>query len=124
MLKLCKLQKKLNMKKFLLLFMGIISLSISCSKDDDIGVDGPDSTSVSVQDFMWKAMNIWYFWQSDVADLADDRFSTNEEYNAFLVSESDPADCVNATTGAGLDPWRIFHPSTRQPSGSGTGLRR
>jgi len=80
------------MKKILLLFMGIISLSISCSKDDDIGVDGPDSTSVSVQDFMWKAMNIWYFWQSDVADLADDRFSTNEEYNAFLVSEADPAD--------------------------------
>ncbi len=81
------------MKKFLLLFMGIISLSISCSKDDDIGgVDGPGSASVNVQDFMWKAMNIWYFWQSDVDDLADDRFSTNEEYNAFLVSEADPAD--------------------------------
>ena len=81
------------MKKFLLLFMGIVSLSISCSKDDDIvGPEGPGGESVSVQDFMWKAMNIWYFWQQDQADLADDRFSTNEEYNAFLTSETDPAD--------------------------------
>lgn len=81
------------MKKFLLLFVGIVSLSISCSKDDDIGgVDGPGGTSVSVQDFMWKAMNIWYFWQSDVDDLSDDRFTNNEDYNIFLASEADPAD--------------------------------
>jgi C-terminal processing protease CtpA/Prc len=83
------------MKKISILFLGIYAVLISCNKDDDITINGPDGASVSVQDFMWKAMNIWYFWQSDVVDLADDRFPTNEEYFEFLASEQDPADFFN-----------------------------
>ena len=92
LLKLSNLREKRRMKKILLLFLGLSTLLISCNKDDDITINGPGGTSVNVQDFMWKAMNIWYFWQSDVADLADDRFPTNEEYIEFLASELDPAD--------------------------------
>ncbi|SFR31206.1 C-terminal processing protease CtpA/Prc, contains a PDZ domain [Robiginitalea myxolifaciens] len=80
------------MKKFLLLFVGLALLA--CSKDDDNlnpGGPNPGGQNLDTQDFMWKAMNLWYFWQGDVANLADDRFSTDQEYTEFLASESDPA---------------------------------
>ncbi|HDZ06347.1 hypothetical protein LCGC14_0148730 [marine sediment metagenome] len=85
------------MKKIIILLVAIVSLS--CSKDDDLSlpstVDPDGSADVEVQDFMWKAMNFWYFWQSNVDDLADDRFENSEEgraaYTAFLDSEDDPA---------------------------------
>ncbi|MGB5403584.1 MAG: S41 family peptidase, partial [Robiginitalea sp.] len=81
------------MKKwiFVLLALGMVA----CSNDD--GVDLPDNPNpdpdadVVVQNFMWQAMNLWYFWQGDVANLADDAYLTDEEYTAFLASESDPA---------------------------------
>ncbi|WP_437369111.1 S41 family peptidase [Maribacter litoralis] len=84
------------MKK-ILLFIAVLALS--CSKDDDLSlpntVDPDGSADVEVQDFMWKAMNFWYFWQANVDDLADDRFANTEEgsadYTAFLDSEDDPA---------------------------------
>ncbi|KAG1658313.1 Carboxyl-terminal-processing protease [Nymphon striatum] len=54
-------------------------ISTSCSKNDDSikapGTVNPDpSAGVAVQDFMWKAMNFWYFWQADMPNLADDNF--------------------------------------------------
>lgn len=52
--------------------------------------DPDPSADVAAQDFMWKAMNLWYFWQADVPDLANDRFATNAEYTAFLKNNSDP----------------------------------
>ncbi len=71
----------------------------SCSKKDD-GFAIPPTVSVApnagldVQDFMWKAMNYWYFWQEEVPDLADDRFPISEtgttDYTEFLKSELDP----------------------------------
>lgn len=85
------------MKKFLLLLAGLLILA--CSKDDD-GIEepngpNPDATDLTVQDFMWKAMNLWYFWQGDVPDLSDTRFGTDEEYTEFLDSEEDPAAFFN-----------------------------
>ena len=78
------------MKKFLVLF--VIAIIFSCSKDEDLTltktIDPDGSADVEVQDFMWKAMNFWYFWQSNVDDLADDRFMNTEagraEYTAFI----------------------------------------
>ena len=84
------------MKKFLGLVIGFSLLFSGCSKDDDDfnpGGPNPDpSADVAVQDFMWKAMNLWYFWQPNVPDLADTRFATNEDYTAFLAATPDPED--------------------------------
>ena len=85
------------MKKILVLLF--ITVIFSCSKDEDLiltkTIDPDGSTDVEVQDFMWKAMNFWYFWQANVDDLGDDRFvNTKEgraEYTAFLDSEDNPA---------------------------------
>ncbi len=84
------------MRKFLSLFIGLTLIISGCSKDDDPldpgGLDPNPTADVEVQDFMWKAMNLWYFWQPNVADLADDRFSTNEAYTNFLASSPNPED--------------------------------
>lgn len=85
-----------KMKKYIVLFLGFGILLNGCVKNDD-GIDSPDgpdpepTADVVVQDFMWSAMNIWYFWQAEVPNLADTRFSTDAEFTTFLQSESDPA---------------------------------
>ncbi|MCR9227697.1 MAG: S41 family peptidase [Flavobacteriaceae bacterium] len=82
------------MKKYCFLFLGLSVLLMSCSDDDGIEngpTPDPDPTAdVAAQNFMWQAMNLWYFWQGDVPDLADDRFASNAEYTAFLESYPDP----------------------------------
>ncbi|WP_276167189.1 S41 family peptidase [Zobellia alginiliquefaciens] len=87
------MKKSLTAGLFLSLF-----LIFSCSKSDDFSipdtVDPDPDAGVDVQDFMWKAMNFWYFWQADVENLSDAKFPNTEEgsvaYTQFLASESDP----------------------------------
>jgi len=71
----------------LLLFVATLSLS-SCDDNDD-NANTPNA-NLEVQDFIWKGLNLWYFWQDDVNDLADDRFSSNEEYSNYLSQYTDP----------------------------------
>lgn len=82
------------MKKYIVLFLGLALLQTGCSNDDDgVAPSGPNplpNANVDVQNFMWKAMNIWYFWQADVPDLADDRFSTSEQFTGYLQGFPDP----------------------------------
>jgi carboxyl-terminal processing protease len=83
------------MKKVYLLFLGMVMFNASCSKDDNsiVNTDTPDpvgTADVTVQNSMWKAMNLWYFWQTEVANLSDTKFSTDAAYTEFLESEKDP----------------------------------
>ncbi len=83
------------MKKYVMLFLGLGILATGCSKNDDDS--GPDvADNLVVQNFMWQAMNQWYFWQEEVPNLADNRFATTADYEAFLATESDPADFFNS----------------------------
>ncbi len=85
----------MNLKNLIVLAAFFLT---SCVTNDDIDIPGtvdPDpNASVEVQDFMWKAMNYWYFWQADVPNLADDKFPITPEgsktYTEFLLSEEDP----------------------------------
>lgn len=84
------------MKKIIVLFLLGGLLNVSCSKDDDtlalgVGPIADPSAGVDTQDFMWKSMNFWYFWQADVDNLADGLFTNSQDYTAFLQSETDPA---------------------------------
>ena len=78
------------MKKWL--FIWIAFAVAGCSNDDGVGLpDNPNpnpDADVVVQNFMWQAMNLWYFWQADVPELADDAFPTDEEYTNFLASRA------------------------------------
>ncbi|WP_397362401.1 S41 family peptidase [Olleya sp. R77988] len=79
-------------KNWFFSFLLLLSLSLtSCFEDKD------DNTisDTDIKDFVWKGLNLWYFWQDEevpgeVNDLADDRFSNSADYNAFLNDYSSP----------------------------------
>ncbi|WP_209399867.1 S41 family peptidase [Pseudozobellia sp. WGM2] len=86
------------MKKFTMGVILSLALFVSCVADDDFiipdTVDPDPAAGVHVQDFMWKAMNFWYFWQTDVENLSDSKFPNTDEgseaYTTFLSSENNP----------------------------------
>lgn len=82
------------MKKSLLclLFAFLIVTIISCEKNDDNLVP----TSLEIKDFVWKGMNLYYLWQADVSDLADNRFASQAELNVFLDPFESPTTLFNA----------------------------
>ncbi|CAN5453443.1 hypothetical protein BH23BAC3_BH23BAC3_24190 [soil metagenome] len=72
------------MKKFLplLLIPFLLVQFLGCSSSS-----GPDDAFIEASDekqFVWNGLNHWYFWQDDVADLADDRFGNSFEFNTYL----------------------------------------
>jgi len=89
------------MKKYFFLFLGLFLL-VSCSNDDNLidpestpqpeQTPDPDGETVDVtaQNFMWQAMNLWYFWQAESSELGDDKFSSNAEYTEYLEDHPDP----------------------------------
>ena len=81
------------MKKYFSLLAALALIFSACNNDDDLtNGDTPDPTNnqVTVQNFMWQAMNFWYFWQAEVPDLADNRFGSDQEYTDFLAATPDP----------------------------------
>lgn len=76
-----------NSYKALILFI-VAALSFqSCEDmDDTLGVP----SELEIDDFIWKGLNLYYLWQEDVPDLADDRFATQNELNDFLQQTSGP----------------------------------
>lgn len=70
--------------KYCLIFFLI--LGISCDNDDNDGIP----QDLEVHNFVWMGLNAFYFWQQDMPDLSDQRFSSQEQLNAFLDDYSDP----------------------------------
>lgn len=62
------------------------ALLFSCFEDQD---DNAIATS-DITDFVWKGMNAVYLYKSNIPDLANDRFGSNEEYTTYLNSFSSP----------------------------------
>lgn len=66
----------------------LLVLLIHCNNKEE----GPKIQAENpVNEFVWRGMNSWYFWQAEVKDLSDDRFRDESERNEFLNSytESD-----------------------------------
>lgn len=69
--------------------IGLLFLALtSCFSDID---DDPISDT-EIKDFVWKGLNLWYFWQGtdSAPDLADNRFSNDTNYINFLNSFDSP----------------------------------
>jgi carboxyl-terminal processing protease len=81
-----------TMKKILLLFSFLLLFVISSCEKDDLNV--PED--VKINDFIWKGMNLYYLWQSDVPNLADDKFANQNQLNTFLRTYSQPVDLFNS----------------------------
>lgn len=71
-----------NSIKLRIIFLFFLIGFISCNQDDN-----DSQPSASVNDFVWKAMNLWYYWQTSVPDLGDNRFQSDAEYQSFLDSK-------------------------------------
>ncbi len=93
-------------KFYLMMFLAMGMFLTNCSHDDNIvpeidpegenqNTEEPAQTAADypVQDFMWQAMNFWYFWQEDEPNLGDDKFTGPEDpdYLTFLSSEENPS---------------------------------
>lgn len=91
------------MKKYFL-YLLILGLYLTgCNKNDDPIIDPEPEVQQEepktvadypVQDFMWQTMNAFYFWQADVPNLADSKFTGPEDqtYVQFLGSKDNPED--------------------------------
>lgn len=81
----------MNMKKLpQLVVMGLlIAVTFSCSKDRDDEIK-PVADTLEVENFIYRAMNIWYLYKPDVAVLADDRFADQDALNKYLGGFESP----------------------------------
>ncbi|WP_366183648.1 S41 family peptidase [Flavobacterium ovatum] len=63
----------------ILLFLSVFSFQ-SCEDTDDIALP----KDLQINDFIWKGLNVYYLWQSDVPNLGDNRFANLTQYKDFL----------------------------------------
>lgn len=77
----------------------LLALSISCSKDDD-DVDEPTTGTVElnseINDFVWKGLNYWYYYQGQVENLSDTKDDNQDTYYTYLNEYSNPEDLFNS----------------------------
>ncbi|KOY52810.1 S41 family peptidase [Polaribacter dokdonensis] len=76
---------KNTFKTFLLLTILILS---SCEKTEIASIQ--NSTQDDINYFIWKGLNVYYFWQQDVPDLADNRFATFDDLYTYFRGFSSP----------------------------------
>jgi C-terminal processing protease CtpA/Prc len=116
------------MKKRLLIILSVAFVGLSCSVDDDSlnpGGPNPDpSANLDIQDFMWKSLNLWYFWQAEVPNLADGRFTGNEEYTEFLQSEANPTDFLENQLLFSEDRFTFYSDDYEEFTNSLTGVTK
>jgi C-terminal processing protease CtpA/Prc len=93
--------------KNLLLYLFVVAFLVtSCSKNDDGPMD-PDPDNVTLNSianlFTWNALNLWYFWQGDVPNLADSKNNNTAEFYKFLNLYDDPIDLFDNALGFSED---------------------
>ena len=78
---------------FKIIFAGL--LIVGCTQDDQDDdqinvVNTPEEVNTEVNteinDFIWKGLNQWYYWQKDVTNLADTKADDAAAYKAYLSS--------------------------------------
>jgi len=74
------------------LWMCLLVFTYSCTDNDD----NPVPSGLEINDFVWKGMNLYYLWQADIPDLADNRFANQSELNTFLEGFDEPTNLFNA----------------------------
>lgn len=76
----------MNTKKYLTSLAFAALLIVSCSRaidPDPVPSPQPVVEANAVNDFVWKAMNSWYYWQPNVPKLADN-FKNSTDYLPFI----------------------------------------
>lgn len=88
-LPLLTIQEFKLMKILKYLLVPILIINFGCSKDnDDDLIELTDNLEVS--DFVWKGLNDFYYWQSEVPNLADTMIENQNTYTQFISQNSEP----------------------------------
>lgn len=78
----------MSIKKYLFAAaLGSLTLATSCRSEDPTPAPTPTPPAATVDpinDFVWKAMNSWYYWQANVPTLADSYKNDAAKYAALL----------------------------------------
>jgi C-terminal processing protease CtpA/Prc len=73
-------------KLLILTILATLTLYSCDDMDDSLNVP----SNLEVQNFIWKGLNLYYLWQEDVPDLADERFANQAQLNSFLTNYTNP----------------------------------
>jgi len=82
------------MKKIRYIIAAFIVLGLTfagCDNNDD-PIQSSNNLDKPINDFVWKGMNSWYNWQTDVPDLANTKDDDKDAYNSYLNGFADPED--------------------------------
>ena len=72
--------------KYLIVFLLSAFTFQSCQDEDDVAAP----IGSEINDFVWKGLNLYYLWQADVPNLADNKFANQNALNSFLKGYSTP----------------------------------
>ena len=87
--------KKIMNKIYYYCLLGTASLLIGCDaedRDDEIINIADNDMDLEVNDFIWKGLNQYYYWQESVESLADSQINNAAAYDEFLGETVDPSD--------------------------------
>lgn len=70
-------------KIYLPLIVSLTLAATGCSRDT-IDSNNSATTPDPINDFVWKAMNSWYYWQPNVSNLADNLADNKAAYTALI----------------------------------------
>ncbi|PWG04429.1 S41 family peptidase [Polaribacter aquimarinus] len=87
--------------KYLILILTIATLN-SCTKSESIPQE------LEVHDFIWKGLNAYYLWQSDIPDLQDNRFSNQSQLNDYLTGFSSPEQLFESLLNRPTDRFSVI----------------
>lgn len=102
------------MKKIKLLLASLVLAAFAFQGCEDM-----DDHAVPVNDFIWKGLNLYYLWQENVPNLADDRFANQEQLNNFLESYGSPESLFESLLyrkfpdGTNADRFSVMFPDFR-----------
>jgi C-terminal processing protease CtpA/Prc len=87
------------------LFFLLIILSIQCTDDLDDVIENP------AHDFVWKGLNLYYLWQKDSPDLADNKFENQALLNDFYRNFYAPENLFNhLKVNSNIDRYSVIYP--------------
>lgn len=78
--------KKIS-RNLVLLFLAAFTLQ-ACEDNDDVAAP----KDLQINNFIWKGLNAVYLWQSEVPNLADNRFADQNALDSFLKGYEKPED--------------------------------
>lgn len=74
-------------RNLILLFLVVFSLQ-ACEDNDDVATP----KDLQINNFIWRGLNAVYLWQSEVPNLADNRFADQNALDSFLKGYAKPED--------------------------------